>query len=82
MPDQWHSILAAWLGTYLLHSTLLLGGAWLAATCLKRLSDEIKEVLWKTALVGGGYRDASGKPEPVASGRQYEHRPAGAGCSE
>lgn len=43
--------LAAWLATYLLHSTLLLGGA-LVATRLLR-SPAAREVLWKGALLGG-----------------------------
>lgn len=53
MPESWHSILGAWLGTYLLHSTLLLSGAWLATTCFKALGDDLKEAIWKSALVGG-----------------------------
>lgn len=42
----------AWLATYAIHSTLLLGGAWLlsrrAAT-----TPAMRDVIWKVALVGG-----------------------------
>ena len=51
------SIPLAWLGTYLLHSTLLLGAAWVASLWLRRrtpgASLALEEGLWKTALVGG-----------------------------
>src|SRR5947199_109583 len=42
----------AWLLTYLLHSTLLLGRAWLAAKPLARWSVAAEEAVWKLALVG------------------------------
>jgi len=43
----------AWLLTYLLHSTILLGGAWvLTATGVVR-SPVAKDTLWKVCLVGG-----------------------------
>ncbi|HYX25046.1 MAG TPA: M56 family metallopeptidase, partial [Thermoanaerobaculia bacterium] len=42
----------AWLLTYLLHSTLLLGLAWLAAKPLARWSVAAEEAVWKLALVG------------------------------
>jgi len=41
----------AWLLTYALHSTILLGAAWLLATRTK--SHPVREVIWKTALFGG-----------------------------
>lgn len=50
---------AAWLLTYLLHSTLLLGGAWLATRLLGRWRKPrrpllaVQETLWRTALLGG-----------------------------
>lgn len=44
--------LSAWLLTYLLHSTLLLGIAWLAARPLGRWSAAAEEAVWKLALVG------------------------------
>lgn len=53
----------AWLVTYALHSTVLIGGAWCAAVVLARLAcraprlrdllPSIRERLWKVALVGG-----------------------------
>ena len=42
----------AWLLTYLLHSTLLLGLAWLASKPLGRWSAAAEEAVWKLALVG------------------------------
>jgi beta-lactamase regulating signal transducer with metallopeptidase domain/photosystem II stability/assembly factor-like uncharacterized protein len=41
----------AWLLTYAIHSTLLLGLAWLCARYVRPY--RLKELLWKTALVGG-----------------------------
>jgi len=53
----------AWLVTYALHSTVLIGGAWLAAVSLARLAyraprlrdllPSIRDRLWKVAVVGG-----------------------------
>ena len=43
--------LSGWLLTYLIHSTLLLGAAWLIAPRFR--SHRIREMLWKTALFGG-----------------------------
>lgn len=45
-------LLLAWLLTYLLHSTLLLGGAWLVLRT-GRLAPSAADVIWKAALVGG-----------------------------
>ncbi len=42
----------AWMLTYLLHSTLLLGLAWLVSKPLSRWSVAAEEVVWKLALVG------------------------------
>src|SRR5687768_10948754 len=42
----------AWLATYAVHSTLLLGGVWLLTRRVVR-SDSWRDVLWKAALVGG-----------------------------
>src|SRR3954470_121500 len=42
----------AWLLTYLLHSTLLLGLAWLASKPLARWSVAAEEAVWKIALIG------------------------------
>lgn len=45
-------MLGSWLLTYLLHSTLLLGIATLLTRQLVR-SPAVREMIWKTALVGG-----------------------------
>jgi len=51
------SIPLAWLGTYLIHSTLLLGTVWVLSRLLRRTpsgaSLALEEALWKAALVGG-----------------------------
>lgn len=46
------SVLTGWLATYLVHSTVLIGGAWLL-TRSTRLLPETRDVLWKTALMAG-----------------------------
>jgi beta-lactamase regulating signal transducer with metallopeptidase domain len=43
---------AGWLLTYLAHSTVILGAAWLIAS-RRRVSDTVRDILWKSALVGG-----------------------------
>ena len=43
---------AAWLLTYWLHSTLLLGSAWILSRWVLR-REAWREVIWKAALVGG-----------------------------
>jgi beta-lactamase regulating signal transducer with metallopeptidase domain len=43
----------AWLLTYLLHSTLLLGGGWLLTATRMVRSPVAKDTLWKVCLVGG-----------------------------
>ncbi|HYO11806.1 MAG TPA: M56 family metallopeptidase [Thermoanaerobaculia bacterium] len=43
----------AWVITYVLHSTLLLGLAWLGSRRLARWSVRAEEVVWRVALVGG-----------------------------
>jgi bla regulator protein blaR1 len=43
---------AAWLLTYALHSTLLLGLAWLASGPLARRSIRLEELAWRAALLG------------------------------
>lgn len=52
MTASWVPALGGWLLTYLLHSTLLLGGAWLV-TRRRVVAAARREVLWKVALVGG-----------------------------
>src|SRR5262249_60859416 len=44
------SSLFAWLLTYLIHSTVLLGGAWLV-TRRRRLEPAVTDLLWKVALL-------------------------------
>jgi len=43
----------SWSLTYLLHSTLLLGAAWLAVRLIGNGRYAAKEWLWKTAMLGG-----------------------------
>ena len=43
----------AWVLTYSLHSTALLGGAWLLLRSYKGFSDNVRDGIWKLALVGG-----------------------------
>ncbi len=43
---------AAWLLTYALHSTALLGLAWLVLR-LRRSDPAVRDVLWKVAMIGG-----------------------------
>lgn len=44
--------LAAWLLTYALHSTILLGAAW-ATLRFRRVGPAAADVIWKVAMVGG-----------------------------
>ncbi len=44
-------LLAAWLLTYAIHSTILLGTAWLVVR-FARTTLALRDVLWKTALLG------------------------------
>jgi beta-lactamase regulating signal transducer with metallopeptidase domain len=43
----------AWLLTYLVHSTILLGGAWLLSAARIVRSPVARDTLWKVCLVGG-----------------------------
>jgi len=43
----------SWLGTYLLHSTLLLGGVWLLARRGLLRTPRLAERMWRLAVVGG-----------------------------
>jgi bla regulator protein blaR1 len=43
---------AGWLLTYLVHSSVILGAAWLIAS-RTRVGDTVREILWKSALLGG-----------------------------
>jgi beta-lactamase regulating signal transducer with metallopeptidase domain len=46
----WAGWMLAWLGTYIVHGTVLLGGAWLASLVVR--SPGVRDALWKTALAG------------------------------
>jgi beta-lactamase regulating signal transducer with metallopeptidase domain len=46
-------LVVAWLLTYLVHSTILLGGAWLLSAARIVRSPVATDVLWKVCLVGG-----------------------------
>ena len=52
MPTESFLPLGGWLLTYLLHSTLLLGAAWLLTARWVRLP-AWRDLVWKVALVGG-----------------------------
>jgi HEAT repeat protein/beta-lactamase regulating signal transducer with metallopeptidase domain len=52
MRADFYSTVGSWLLTYLLHSTLFLGLAWLA-TQRGFQAAAVRDVIWKTALVGG-----------------------------
>ena len=43
---------AGWLLTYIVHSTVVLLAVWVIAS-RRRVSDTVREILWKFALVGG-----------------------------
>src|SRR6185503_8084594 len=43
---------AGWLLTYLVHSTVILLACW-AITSIRGVSDTVREILWKSAVVGG-----------------------------
>lgn len=45
--------LLAWVLTYLIHSTVLIGGVWLLLRCCELRSNAIRETLWTVALFGG-----------------------------
>jgi hypothetical protein len=49
--DTWAFAAAAWLATYLMHSTLWLASAWLLVRLLR--SPALAEWIWRAALVGG-----------------------------
>jgi beta-lactamase regulating signal transducer with metallopeptidase domain len=49
---RWTESASAWLLTYVVHSTLLIGAVWFA-TSWKRMRDTTRDVLWRVGLVGG-----------------------------
>lgn len=52
LPD-WGHVLVSWVLTYSLHSTLLLGTAWLLSQWRMFQGPAVQDVLWKAALLGG-----------------------------
>lgn len=44
---------SAMLLTYAIHSTLLIGAVWVLVRVMRPRSPELRELLWKTALIGG-----------------------------
>ena len=70
----------AWMLTYLLHSTLLLGLAWLVSKPLSRWSVAAEETVWKLALVGRAvHRLAPARRRLAAARRPLEPRRSGGG---
>src|SRR5215467_6677229 len=51
--NAWAGLLAGWLLTYAMHSTLLLGLAWLLTRQRPFSAYHRADILWKAALVGG-----------------------------
>ncbi len=52
----WSEVFASmsgWLLTYLIHSTILICGVWLATRHLRGLKNPTRNTLWKLAMVGG-----------------------------
>ncbi|MEA2490597.1 MAG: hypothetical protein QOH21_2389 [Acidobacteriota bacterium] len=45
-----NATLISWVGTYLMHSTLLIAAVWLAARWIRSAS--VRDALWKLALIG------------------------------
>jgi len=50
LAPGWMGWALAWLGTYFVHGTLLLGAAWLASRVAR--SPGVRDALWKTAIAG------------------------------
>lgn len=51
--ESWQAGFLNWILTYLLHSTILLGGVWLMTSLISSRHDALKETCWKFALIGG-----------------------------
>jgi beta-lactamase regulating signal transducer with metallopeptidase domain len=45
-------LVASWLLTYALHSSLVLAAAWMVTRCLSPRAQLAREIVWKTAVVG------------------------------
>ena len=88
----------AWLLTYALHSTVLLGAAWWLCSRKRMRSERVRERVWKLALVGGiltaglqgtlGVKPHGGlfaiesEPAPRTELAAVEHAPAKAALHE
>jgi len=48
----WSDPAAAWILTFAIHSTVLLGTAWLILATFRKLQDSCAETLWKVACLG------------------------------
>lgn len=55
---------AAWLLTYAIHGTVLLGAAWLASRA--RVGEQVRETLWKLALAGALLTSTAAQLRPSA----------------
>ena len=55
LPPLWQDALL----TYLIHSTILLGGAWLASRARSNMAPRWREALWGAAFVGGLFTTAA-----------------------
>jgi beta-lactamase regulating signal transducer with metallopeptidase domain len=77
--STWTNVLAAWLLTYALHSTLLLGGAWLISRRLPARMAPVEEAVWRLALIAGlvtaSLQLAAGR-EPLAGRWELRAQPA------
>jgi beta-lactamase regulating signal transducer with metallopeptidase domain len=51
MSDTLPILVVSWLGTYALHSTLILGGVWLFERCRRESSPSLREALWRTGML-------------------------------
>ncbi|HYG62435.1 MAG TPA: hypothetical protein VEL74_07625, partial [Thermoanaerobaculia bacterium] len=74
MPT-WASTAAAWLLTYALHSTLLLGLAWLVSRRLAGRAPLAEEAIWRGALLGAvltASLQLAGGWEPLAGSWRLE----------
>jgi BlaR1 peptidase M56 len=75
--SSWNALVpvaASWLLTYAMHSTLLLGAAWLATSRLVR-SNVLRDLIWKAALVGGLITTTAQVSGAVPAALRWELRP-------
>src|SRR5690348_16041147 len=52
-PNAAAIVLLSWAATYLIHSTTLVASVWLFLKLRRSTGHALREILWKTALVGG-----------------------------